>query len=108
MDATMKKKRGRPKKPNMTLEEEENAVILKYLNGEPMTLDETALAVWMAEGRKTKRPMTKVAILGIEAKALAKLKVGLKKFGIDSLDDVLFPKGRSNAASKFSAPESED
>ena len=107
-NAEAKRKRGRPKKPTLSLEEQENAVILKYLNNEPMTLEETALAIWMVEGRKTKRPMTRVGMLAIENKALAKLKTGLKKYGINNLDDVLFPKGRANAASKFSAPESED
>lgn len=104
----IKRKRGRPRKEFSSLQDKEDAVVLKYLNGEPMTLDETALAMWMSEGRKAKRPMTKVGVLSIENRALAKLREGLKKYGINNLDDVLFPKGRTNAATKFSAPESDD
>lgn len=54
--------------------EKEEIVITKYLLGEPMTLAETAYAVWMEDGRKTPKPMSTVAIHKIEKRALAKLR----------------------------------
>lgn len=73
---------GRPAKPKLTLQEQEDEVILKYLNGEPMTLDEAALAVWMCDGRKTKQPMTKMGFLKYERKILDKLRKEFEKAGL--------------------------
>ena len=86
----IKRKRGRPRNPT-NLEDREDAVILKWLAGEPMTLDETALAIWMIEGRKTSKPLSKVQVLNLERSALKKLQEGFAKIGIKNLDDVFFP-----------------
>lgn len=74
--------------PKLSLEEQENAVIAKYLQGHNLSLEETALAIWMSEGRKTKKPFSKMYARKIEQSALAKLRKGLKKLGIEQYDDV--------------------
>lgn len=79
---------GRPAKVVKTLEEQEDEVILKYLQGEPLTLEETALSIWMQEGRKGK-PMTKPGIMAIEARALAKLKQKLAERGINDISELI-------------------
>jgi hypothetical protein len=76
------RKRGRPAKIKMTLEEQEDAVILKYLNGEPMTLEETALAMWMNDGRPKGGPMTRMGVLKLEQRACAKLRKACEAAGI--------------------------
>lgn len=74
---------------NMTAEEMEENVIYKYLTGQQMTLEETAYAIWMHEGKKTPKPFSKIYTLSLEQRALAKLKKGLAKYGITSVGDVL-------------------
>lgn len=76
---TLKRGRGRPRKPEMNLREQEDAVILKYLNHEPMTLEETALALWMRDGRPKCGPMSKMGIMKMEARICAKLRTVCEK-----------------------------
>lgn len=90
-------KRGRPKKIVLTLEEQEDLVIEKYLCGEALSLEETALALWMIEGRKTPRPMTKVGIMKVEQRALSHLREGFKKYGITQFDDIYSARNRTPA-----------
>lgn len=71
-----------------TLQEKEDDVILKWLQFEPMTLEEGALALWMRDGRKTAKPMTRMGFLKLEQRILKKLRKACDKYGI-SLEDVL-------------------
>lgn len=73
---------GRKAKPKLSLREMEDEVILKYMNHEPMTLEEAALAMWMYDGRKTKKPMTRMGLLKQEAKIMKKLQKACKAAGI--------------------------
>ena len=66
--------------------------IKKHKDGKPLTLDETAFAVWDPETQA--KPMSPMGILKIERRALEKLKIELKKYGINNLDDVFDPKHR--------------
>ena len=97
METFAKRRRGRPKKERKSLEEMEDEVILKCLNIEPMTVEETALALWMNEGRKTPKPLSKPRLIAIEARALQKIREKLKKLGIKRFDDISEPRYRSNA-----------
>lgn len=95
---------ARKAKPKLSLREQEDAVILKYINGEPMTLEETALAMWMHDGRKTKKPMTRMGMLKMEQKILGKLKAECAKRGVTVEDLACFQRdGRTAAASKWGA-----
>lgn len=95
---------ARKAKPKLSLREQEDAVILKYLNGEPMTLEETALGLWMYDGRKTKKPMTRMGMLKMEQKILAKLKAACDKYGVTIDDLACFQKSnRAPASSKYGA-----
>lgn len=93
----VKRGRGRPKKVVKSLEEQEDDVILKWLNFEPMTLEEAALALWMHEGRKTAKPLSKMRIIQLETDAMLKLRQKFKKIGINTFDDVYVASGRCNA-----------
>lgn len=73
---------GRKPKEKLTQREQEDAVILKYINGEPMTLEESALALWMFDGRKTKKPMTRMGYLKFEQRVMLKLRDACEKAGI--------------------------
>ena len=97
METFAKRRRGRPKKERKSLEEMEDEVILKWLNSEPMTFEETALALWMHEGRKTPKPLSKPRLIAIEASALQKIREKFKKLGIKQFDDIYEPRYRSNA-----------
>jgi len=79
---SLKRKRGRPAKVKMTLQEQEDAVILKYMNGEPMTLEETALALWMNDGRPKGGPMSRMGVLKLEQRACLKLRKACEEAGI--------------------------
>jgi hypothetical protein len=81
-------KRGRKAKPVMSLIEREDDAILAYLSGVQPTLEQTAVLLWMMEGRKTPEPMSKAQIKYIETTALNKLRDGLSKVGITSLASV--------------------
>jgi hypothetical protein len=85
MKKTMKKI-GRPAKLKLTQEEQEDEVIRKYIDGEPMTLEEASLALWMADGRKTKRPMTKMGFLKFERRVMDKLRAAIECMGIEKED----------------------
>ena len=97
METFAKRRRGRPKKERKSLEEMEDEVILKWLNSEPMTFEEAALALWMHEGRKTPKPLSKPRLIAIEARALQKIREKFKKLGIKQFDDIYEPRYRSNA-----------
>ncbi len=64
----------------------------KHQDGEALTLDETAFAMWNPELEK--KPLSPMGVLKIERRALAKLKDELAKNGIKGLDDVFDPKHR--------------
>lgn len=64
--------------------------LIKHSNGEPLTLEETALAIWDPE--TSKRPMSNMGVLKIQNKALDKLKAALKKYNIHGIDDMFSPK----------------
>ena len=97
METFVKRRRGRPKKERKSLEEMEDDVILKWLNFEPMTFEEAALALWMHEGRKTPKPLSKPRLIAIEAGAMQKIREKFNKIGIKRLDDIYDLKYRSNA-----------
>lgn len=99
MDTFVKRRRGRPKKERKSLEEMEDDVILKWLNFEPMTFEEAALALWMHEGRKTPKPLSKPRLIAIEAGAMQKIRKKFSNIGIKQLDDIYEPRYRSNANS---------
>ena len=83
-----KRSRGRPAKQFASIEDAEDEAIIKWLNKEPLTLEETGLLLWMMEGRKTPKPYTKVQVLNIERKALQKVKNYLAKQGINDMEDI--------------------
>ena len=60
-----------------------------YKKGQKLTVSQTAIAMW--DPKTEKRPLTKMAVLKIEQRALAKLKSKLASLGIKSLDDVFSP-----------------
>ena len=64
----------------------------KRKDGNRLTLEETAVAIWDPE--KENHPMTCMGVLKIEQRALQKLKIALKKYGINDLSDVIEPKYR--------------
>ena len=64
----------------------------KHMTGKRLTLEETSAAMWNPDGCKA--PMSCMGILKIENRALAKLKIALKKYHIDSIDDLFEPKYR--------------
>ena len=72
-----------------------NCCIAKHKTGERLTLEETAIVLWNPESEK--RPLTSMAIHKIEQRALDKLKVALKKYGITSIDDMFENKHREFA-----------
>lgn len=93
---------GRKKKDTFdNVEDALDDAIATYLAGKPLTLEQTAVALWHVEGRKTKKPMTKMGVLKIEQAALAKMRQGLLKYGITSLDDVIDVKHRENAQDRL-------
>ena len=93
---------GRKKKEVFdNVEDALDDAIEAYLLGKPLTLEQTAVALWHIEGRKTKKPLTKMGVLKIEQGALAKMKQGMLKYGITQLDDVLDVRGRERAQNRF-------
>lgn len=94
---------GRRKKEEFAdIEDRLDDAIGTYLVKGPgsLTLEQTAVLIWHIEGRKTKAPMTKMGMLKVEQNALMKLRLGLAKYGIKSLDDVIDPNGRAPAEVK--------
>ena len=86
-----RKKLGRPRDSNkdLSLEEQREAYLEMHRKGQKLTVSQTAIAMWNPETEK--QPLTKMAVLKIEQRALAKLKSKLASFGIKSLDDVFSP-----------------
>ena len=60
--------------------EQEDEVILKWLFGEPLSLEETAIALYMRSNRQN--PISRQAVYNIEARTLKKLKDICPKFNI--------------------------
>ena len=67
-------------------------VLRKRIEGHRLTLEETAYAIW--NPKKEKHPMTCMGVLKIEQRALAKLKLALKKYHINDMSDIIEPKFR--------------
>lgn len=86
-----RKKLGRPRDINkdLPLEEQRKVYLEMHRKGQKLTVSQTAIAMWNPETEK--RPLTKMAVLKIEQRALAKLKSKLASLGIKSLDDVFSP-----------------
>ena len=86
-----RKKLGRPRDINkdLSLEEQRKAYLEMHRKGQKLTVSQTAIAMWNPETEK--RPLTKMAVLKIEQRALAKLKSKLASLGIKSLDDIFSP-----------------
>lgn len=93
---------SRKPKPKLSLREMEDEVIYKYMTGQRMSLEETAIAIWMHEGKKKPKPFSKIYALKLEQQALAKLRKGLEKYGIKKIDDVL-DLGKSRQPLKYGA-----
>ena len=113
---------GRKKKPVLSLEEQEDAALEKLYepcldkdgnvyferSDRTLQLDEIAVLLWMMEGRKTAKPMSKMGVEKILQKALMKIRSGLKEYGITCLDDVIDThKRRKTLASKFDSCDGE-
>lgn len=92
-----RKKLGRPRDVNKDLPLEEQRKVYREMRrkGQPLTVSQTAIAMW--DPKTEKRPLTKMAVLKIEQRALAKLKSKLASLGINTLDDVFSPR-RENAS----------
>lgn len=86
-----RKKLGRPRDANkdLSLEEQRKVYLEMHRKGQRLTVSQTAIAMWNPETEA--KPLTKMAILKIEQRALAKLKTKLASLGIKSLDDVFSP-----------------
>ena len=86
-----RKKLGRPRDANkdLSLEEQRKVYIEMHRKGQKLTVEQTRLAIWDPETEE--KPLTKMAVLKIEQRALAKLKTKLASLGINSLDDVFSP-----------------
>lgn len=69
--------------------------IKKHDAGEFLTLEETAFAMWDPEAES--KPLSAMGVLKIERRALDKMKLALKKYGIYNLDDVFDPRHREAA-----------
>ncbi len=90
---------GRKKKEEFAdIEDRLDDAIGTYLLQGPghLSLEQVAVLLWHTEGRKKKAPMTKMGVLKIEQNALAKVKIGLAKYGITKFDDVFDAKGRKS------------
>lgn len=87
-----RKKLGRPRDINKDLPLEEQRKVYREMHrkGQPLTVSQTAIAMW--DPKTEKRPLTKMAVLKIEQRVLAKLKSMLVSLGINNLDDVFSPR----------------
>lgn len=87
-----RKKLGRPRDVNKDLPLEEQRKVYREMHrkGQPLTVSQTAIAMW--DPKTEKRPLTKMAVLKIEQRVLAKLKSMLVSLGINNLDDVFSPR----------------
>lgn len=84
----------------------EDSVIEKYMFGEPMTLKEASLALFMYDkahpepGKKApERPMTEMGLLKLETRILQKLRAECQKAGLtwDEVRDYFCGKDRDTA-----------
>jgi len=98
---------ARKAKPKQSLQEQEDEVILKYINGEPMTLEESALALWMADGRKSKKPMSRMGMLKMEQRIMEKLRKACVENGITVEDLVCFQRDKRSCARQWGAVDVE-
>lgn len=98
---------ARKAKPKLSLREQEDEVILKYLNGEPLTLEETALAMWMYDGRKTLKPMTRMGMLKMEQRIMEKLRKACSVKGITIEDLACFQRDKRSCARQWGAVDIE-
>lgn len=80
---------GRHSKPILNEQEMEDEVILKYMMGKPMTLEESALALHMydkAHGIESDKPMTKMGFLKFEQRIMMKLRKACEDAGISKTE----------------------
>lgn len=71
------------------------AALRKAMNGERLTFEETAFAIWDID--KEARPMSPMGICKLQKRILEKCNDKLSKVGIKSSDDVFEPKDREVA-----------
>lgn len=86
-----RKKLGRPRDANkdLSLEEQRKVYLEMHKKGVPLTVEQTRLCIW--NPKTEAKPLTKMAVLKIEQRALEKLRDKMKKLGIKSLDDIFSP-----------------
>lgn len=86
-----RKKLGRPRDANkdLSLEEQRKVYLEMHKKGVPLTVEQTRLCIWNLKTEA--KPLTKMAVLKIEQRALEKLRDKMKKLGIKSLDDIFSP-----------------
>lgn len=87
-----RKKLGRPTDPykHLPLLEQRKIYREMHKKGQHLTVAQTAIAMW--NPKTEPKPLSKMAVLKIEQKALAKLKSKLAALGIKNLNDILEPK----------------
>lgn len=86
-----RKKLGRPHDINkdLPLEEQRKVYLEMHKKGIPLTVEQTQLCIWNPETEA--KPLTKMAVLKIEQRALEKLRAKMKELGIKGLDDIFSP-----------------
>lgn len=86
-----RKKLGRPRDANkdLSLEEQRKVYLEMHKKGIPLTVEQTRLCIWNPETEA--KPLTKMAVLKIEQRALEKLRAKMKELGIKGLDDIFSP-----------------
>jgi len=86
-----RKKLGRPRDINkdLPLEEQRKVYLEMHKKGIPLTVEQTQLCIWNPETEA--KPLTKMAVLKIEQRALEKLRAKMKELGIKGLDDIFSP-----------------
>ena len=78
---------GRPEDPYKNLPALEQRKIYRQLHkhGQRLTAEQTRFAIW--DPKTEDKPLSKTAIMKIEARALAKLKKAFAKYNIHSVSD---------------------
>ena len=86
-----RKKLGRPRDINkdLSLKEQRKVYLEMHRKGQSLTVSQTAIAIWNPETEA--KPLTKMAVLKIEQRALEKLRAKMKELGIKGLDDIFSP-----------------
>lgn len=79
---------GRPEDPYKNLPALEQRKIYRQLHkhGQRLSAEQTRFAIW--DPKTEAKPLSKTAIMKIEARALAKLKKAFAKYNIHSVSDV--------------------